>query len=700
MFNSQLIASYLQLKKIPFKKDELDGVVAKANSLSSFSPSERMDWILQQLGMPPGAVSQTGLANAADTCFPGLVFLDLRWVLVAKKDENTLLAKCFETGGEFEFSVDKAPITVIMWIKEAREEGVESPHRRAGQAASASKSLILRLVSEHPRWVIDVCVATLMVNTFAVITSLFAMQVYDRVVPTLAFSTLYSLVAGVFLVYFLDFILKTTRARLLDKNASRIDKKLAAFVFDHLLHAELDKLPRQLGTLTSQISSLDGVRQFFTSSIVFTLIDLPFALLFLGVMYLIGGPIAFVYLTFLLISLTVGFIAQKRSQKANQELTQRSNEKMGVLVDTIKGAETIRSTGSERKFAQEWGNITDAASTASLMQKGINTYATSFSQSFGSVSYAIAIVIGVHQISAGNLTMGSMIACSILGGRVLGPVGQAVGYLIQYEGVRQSMQLVDAFLEVPRNRANRHNLVFPTAKPAELTIEDLEFSYQGASIPQVSIENLQFKAGDRVAILGGIGSGKSTFLKLIAGLMKAEKGRIRANGVDLWELDPHYVSANLSYLPQSPDLFKGSLKENINLGSRGTDAKVMAAINSLQLNTIYAQNDKGLDMEISEGGTGLSGGQRQMVGLARVFVNSPTIWILDEPTASLDSGTQGLVAKALEEHVRPKDILIFATHNLKLATDLSNRILVLDKGKVQRDVPTSSVELKRNQVNA
>lgn len=700
MFNNQLIASYLQLKKLHFKEEELDGVVSRANALSSFSPSERLDWMLQQLGAAPGSVSQTGLANATDACFPGLVFLDLRWVLVTKKDENTLLAKCFETGGEFEFSVERGPITVIMWIKEPQRGDLNSKDSFDRQTKSASSSLILRLVTEHPRWVVDVCLATLMVNTFAVITSLFAMQVYDRVVPTLAFSTLYSLVAGVFLVYLLDFVLKTTRARLLDKNASRIDKKLAEFIFDHLLHAELDKLPRQLGTLTAQISSLDGVRQFFTSSIVFTLIDLPFAILFLCVMYLIGGPIAFVYFGFLVISLAVGVIAQKRSQKANKELTQRSNEKMGVLVDTIKGSETIRSTGSEGRFARDWRDITDAVSTASLMQKGINTYATSFSQSFGSVSYAIAIVIGVHQISAGNLTMGAMIACSILGGRVLGPVGQAVGYLIQYEGVRQSMQLVDAFLEVPRSRANRHSLVFPNTKPTDLTIEDLEFSYQGASVPQVSIEALQFKAGDRVAILGGIGSGKSTLLKLIAGLMKAEKGRIRANGVDLWELDPHYVSASVSYLPQSPDLFKGSLKENINLGSRGTDAKVMSAINSLQLNTIYAQNDKGLDMEISEGGTGLSGGQRQMVGLARVFINSPTIWILDEPTASLDAGTQGLVANALKEHVKPKDILIFATHNLKLATDLSNRILVLEKGKVQRDVPASSVELRRSQGHA
>jgi len=701
MFNSQLISSYFQGLQIKFNQNELDDVVLKANSLSSFSPSERLDYILKNVDGAAGNVSQTSLSAATDSCFPGLVFLDLRWVLVTKKDENTFSAKCFETGCEFEFSIDRAPVTVIMWIKESTRGLARNALSdiQGEQSQSKSKSLIKRLISAHPRWVLDVCLATLMINIFAVVTSLFAMQVYDRVVPTLAFSTLYSLVAGVFLVYIIDFILKTTRSRVLDKNSSRIDKALSEYVFDHLLQADLDKLPRQLGTLTSQISGLDGIRHFFTSSIVFALIDLPFALLFLGVMYVIGGPIAFVYLFFLVTSIVIGIVAQKRSQKANKELTQRSNEKMGVLVDAIKGAETIRSSGSARRFANEWKEILNAVASASLVQKGINTYATSFSQSMGSISYAIAIMVGVHQISLGHLTMGAMIACSILGGRVLGPVGQAVGYLIQYEGVRQSISLVDSFLEVPRNRAGRENLVFPTAKPAELSVEDLEFSYQGASVPQVSVERLNFRAGDRVAVLGGIGSGKSTLLKVLAGLMKSQKGRIRASGVDLWELDPDFLSANISYLPQSPDLFRGSLKENINLGSRGTDSRVTSIINKLQLNKIYAHNDKGLDMEISEGGSGLSGGQRQMVGLARVFINAPAIWILDEPTASLDSGTQELVVRALMESLKPKDILIFATHNLKLATDLSNRILVLENGKVHRDVPTSSVEVRRSQAN-
>ena len=693
MFNKQLLSDYFQCLGVDNASTDIETSVVAGNKLTNTTPSERLKFIAEEIGLRCNGVGQASVDQAPPQAFPALAFIDLRWVLIRQDADGGYLAHCYETDMDLTLPPEKHALTVVLWLKIENEEVVKES-AAPGNSVTTQK-IITALIKKYPRWVVDVCVATLLVNLFAVITSLFAMQVYDRVVPTLAMSTLYSLVVGVFIIYALDFTLKNARSRILDNNASRIDKLLGAHVFSHLLKSELDKLPRQLGTLTAQLTSVESIRGFFTSSIVFTLIDLPFAIFFLFVMYLIGGPIAAVYLCFFVISLTIGFVAQKASQKANADLISRSNEKMGILVDTIKGSETIRSAAAEKSFSKEWNNVSEEVSTSTLAQKRINTLATTLSASLGQVSYAIAILVGVSQIGEGNMTMGAMIACSILGGRVLGPVGQAVGYLIQYESVRQSMSLVDSFLEVPKARGDDASLIFPTIKPSKFSLEALEFAYQGAKVPQVKIPTLEVNAGERIALLGGIGSGKSTLLKVLAGIIKPNSGRIRADGIDLWELDPYYVARNISYLPQSPDLFKGTLKNNLCLGNASSDTKIADVVKLLNLEPIYAQNDKGLDMEISEGGTGLSGGQRQMVGLARIFVNAPTIWLLDEPTASLDVTTQNTVVEAISKRLKPRDILIFATHNLKLARDLSSRIIVMDRGEIQKDVPTENVEVRR-----
>lgn len=693
MFNARLINDYFKCVGADLSAVNIEDAVASGNRLASTTPSERLKFIAESIGLRCDGVGQASVDQAPPHVFPALAFMDLRWVLIDREIDGNYSARCFETDTELSLPAEKLALTVLMWLRIEKESLVQETSSESG--AATTRNIISALIKKHPRWVIDVCVATLLVNLFAVVTSLFAMQVYDRVVPTLAMSTLYSLVAGIFIIYGLDFTLKNARSRILDDNASRIDKTLNDYVFSHLLNSELDKLPRQLGTLTAQLTSVESIRGFFTSSIVFTLIDMPFAILFLGVMYLIGGPIAAVYFAFLVVSLIIGLVAQRASQRANADLISRSNEKMGILVDTIKGSETIRSTASEKAFSAEWNEVCNEVSTSSLAQKRINTLATTLSATLGQISYAVAIVVGVSQIGEGNITMGAMIACSILGGRVLGPVGQAVGYLIQYEGVRQSVSLVDSFLEVPVARGNDESLIFPTTKPSKLSIEGLEFAYQGSKVSQVKIPNLEIQSGERIALLGGIGSGKSTLLKNLAGLIKPNSGRIRADGIDLWELDPYFVARHVSYLPQSPDLFKGTLKNNLSLGQASSDTKISDVTRLLNLEPIYAHNDKGLDMEICEGGTGLSGGQRQMVGLARLFVNAPTVWLLDEPTAALDTTTQTLVVDAIRQRVKPRDILIFATHNLKLARDLSTRIIVMDKGEISKDVPTANVEVRR-----
>jgi ATP-binding cassette subfamily C protein LapB len=282
-----------------------------------------------------------------------------------------------------------------------------------------------------------------------------------------------------------------------------------------------------------------------------------------------------------------------------------------------------------------------------------------------------------------------------LGGRILGPISQAVSYMIQYESVKQGIDMVDKLLELPRERVKQQALLSPDTSPSSLSMDSLKFQYDKAATPQLQVGSLQFSAGERVALLGSIGSGKSTLLKVAAGLYKPTDGRVRLGYSDLWELDPFYISNNVCYLPQSVDLFKGTLKSNLCMDNDVSEVKLMHVMNLLGLDVIAQNSGKGLDMLIHEGGGGLSGGQRQLVGLCRIMLKQPSIWLLDEPTSSLDAHTQKRVISAIQSLIKPSDILIFATHNPQLALELGTRMIIMENGAVTKDVPTSSVEVRR-----
>lgn len=690
MFEAKLLTTFLSHYQVAHEPRALEGLTEQVNRRSSSSPLEKLQWIINELGAQNVDVHQASLQQARDSHLPALIFIDLAWMLLERDADGFKLFHP-SSGYRSVASLDELPVSVVIWLNQKQTNYQDSIVEKNKSVTSLIKNAVLR----KPRWILDVGIATVMVNLFAVISSMFAMQVYDRVVPSLAFDTLYSLVIGILIVYLVDFTLKTTRSKLLDRHSSKIDKEISSDIYEHLTNAQLDALPPQLGTLTAQISGMESIRQFFTSSVVFVLVDLPFSILFLATIYMVGGPVAFVYASFLIFSLAIGYIAQKRSRSLTKVVTMRSNERMGVLVDTIKGAETIKSTGAANRFRTEWNEINDSVSDYSVRQKEISSIATSFSQMLGSLAYAMAIVVGVHLISDGQITMGAMIACSILGGRVLGPVGQAVSYLIQFETVKQSADLVNKFLEIPQDRTSNKSLVFPSLKPRDLVIDSLVFKYAGAQVPQVDIDSLQLHAGERVAILGSIGSGKSTLLKLMSGLYRPTQGLIKTGGADLWSLDPHYLNSSIAYLPQTPDLFKGTLNSNLKLSSGINDTTILQVIETLGLGAIVNQSDQGLDLPISEGGAGLSGGQRQLVGLARIFIRRPTIWVLDEPTASLDPDNQQRVKNALLQTLTPNDILIFATHNPRLAVELATRVIVMDRGKIIKDVPSEAVQVRK-----
>ncbi len=545
--------------------------------------------------------------------------------------------------------------------------------------------LVLTEMFRTRRWIRDVAIATVLVNLLAVGTSLFAMQVYDRVVPTLAYSTLWTLVVGMGIVISLDWLLKTIRARILDSVSCAVNNRVSQRVFDHIMQVRLDLRPRSLGTLAAQVGGLDSVRQFFSSGVVFALVDMPFALMFIAFISVIGGPVGWVYLCLLPIAALLGYSTQARLRRLTREQLIRSNERQGLLVDSIQGAESIRSNNATWRFSEQWHEITRTIGHYNIQNKAISNFSTVSTGSLSSAAYISAIVVGVQQIEAGNLTMGGLIACSILGGRVIAPIAQSVQQLVQWQNVAQSLQMVDQLLRLDTERDPDQNLLIPEQTPSRIELLDLTFSYPNSPIKQLDIPTLRFNAGDRVLLLGAIGSGKSTLLKTLAGLYRPSSGRIRLGAADLWEMEPNAVAEVVGYLPQNVHLFKGTLRSNLALSGAVGDSQLLQLCEVLGIDQIAAASPQGLNLEISEGGEGLSGGQKQMVGLGRLLLGRPRIWLLDEPTASLDTQADSRVMATLHQYIQPNDIVVISTHRPALALEQANRVIVLHEGRIIED---------------
>lgn len=612
---------------------------------------------------------------------PALISYQDNWYL-AQHAEDESISLTDSDGNQQIVAEELLQDAMVLWLRHSKRK---RPLKSFSIKNNIAAGLVWRELFREPRWLWSVLVATLVINVLAVGNSIFALQVYDRVVPTQAYATLTTLVMAMAIIISLDWFLKTLRARIVDSVSCAVDKRVSQKVFDHLLHIQLDMQPKSLGTLAAQVSGLDSVRQFISSTAILILLDLPFALFFIGMIALIGGNVAWVYVVLFPIALAIGFFAQYRQRRLMREQMMRHNERQGLLVDTIRGAESIRSNNSTWRFSQQWHQVTESIDGYHVQNKAISSFSTITIMSMAAMAYVLAIVVGVFEIEAGNLTMGGLIASSILGGRVIGPISQSASQIAQWQNVSQSLQMVNEVLQLNPERREDQQLLMPDLVPETIQLDQVQFAYPDSPIQQIKVDQLSFKKGDRVLLLGPIGCGKSTLLKLIAGLYRPQEGRIRLGDADLWAIDPQVVALHVSYLPQSVHLFKGTLRSNLALSGMATDSTLVQITKELGIDAIAAGNTMGMDMPISEGGEGLSGGQKQLVALGRLMINQPRIWLLDEPTASLDNESEVKVWQTLDKYVSKDDILIVATHKPMQAMKLANRVIVVQNGEVARD---------------
>jgi ATP-binding cassette subfamily C protein LapB len=598
------------------------------------------------------------------------------WLLNELRDNYVLL----ETGSGETLEVPKADIeeAAVIWIALPAKEHIKSAK------GNPAKELLLRTLLSKKRILIEVAIATFMTSMLTMATSMFAQQVYDRVIPTFAYATLWALGGLVFVLLLFDFFLRVTRAKMLDRVSRELDEEISYELFKSLSDVRLDARPKAVGSLAAQISGLDSARAFFTSGVLFTLAEVPFALLFMVVINIIAGPLVWVYVMAAIVAVCMGLWAQMHVRKMTQQTIQSGYQRNGLLVEAIAGGETIKALGAGWRFADHWRVTTERISNSALRSRQASAVASALAINLSTAAYISVIVFGVQQIEAGALTVGGLIATTILGGRIIGPISSAMNLLTQAQTATQSLSAIDTVLSLPKEREPGATTITPIDLGRQIQLEAVQFFYGEAPVPNLDIPKLSFEPGDRVVLVGPPGCGKSTLLRVLAGLYKPGSGRVLIGDIDLSMLDSEKVRSLVGLMPQEIQLFNGTLRDNLQIGGAVDDARLMSVVRLLGLDSLVADHPKGIDRPISEGGYGLSVGQRQLCGVARLLLRRPRVWLMDEPTSALDHQSERRMYETLNQQIAPEDILIVATHRPS-AVPFCERVLMMQRGRIVAD---------------
>ena len=551
-------------------------------------------------------------------------------------------------------------------------------------------NLIRDAVLERRGLLIEIAVAGIMINLLAVATSFYSMQVYDRVVPTGASQTLLALTLGVLGALAFELLTKFVKSGLSERLADEVDSQLARLIYTRFLAIRLDQLPASVGSLSGQLKGYETVRAFISTIPAQLLIDMPFLLVYGLTIGFVGGWIGLIPMGFMVLSLGLGLAYRRKIENLTRQATQASHLKTGLLVETIEGAETIKSGQGGWRMLTRWLQTTDQARATELQMRQVTEHAQYWIAALHQMSYIAMVASGALIVTQGGMTMGALIACTILSGRILTPIGTFPGMLIQWGHSRAALQSLDRIWSLQDDHHGIDQPVVLQTLEGHYQFEGVEASYAGK--PALRVPSLQIRPGEKIAVLGPVGAGKTTLLRLLSGMYKPQKGRIHLDGVDLAYLSKPVLAEQIGFLQQEGRLFSGTLRDNLVLGM--IDPGDQALLNTAKLTglhaTVLSDFPLGLQQPIHEGGVGMSGGQKQLTNLTRVFLRQPRIWLLDEPTASLDRQSEAGVMQALARTLRPSDTLVLVTHKPEMLA-LVNRIIVVANHQIVIDGPRDEV---------
>ncbi len=543
----------------------------------------------------------------------------------------------------------------------------------------------------------DVVLGTLIANLLAVAVSLFALQVYDRVIPNQSISSLWVLFIGAILAVSVEAILKVMRSGLLDISGRLIEMEISASLFRKMLGMKLSKRPMPPSTMAYMMREFGSVREFFTTTSINSAADIPFVIIFLGLIFLIAGPVSLIILGAMLMIIVPSIFARRKMVQLSEEMMGGYSAVNQVLTESSYGQETIKTLRAENYYQKKWEDLILLNSSKTTAQRILSAKLTFSAQAVQQLAYLSAIVAGVYLVFAGELTVGAIIAISILSTRCLAPVTNLANTLVKWQQVKASLNGLEQIIDSEQEKSIHRHYVQASSLVGDYVLDRVTFSYDEEMAPVLDIEALSIKAGRTTAILGSNGAGKSTLLMLLSGLYDQSAGTITLDGLALDQIQPDDLRRHIGYLSQTEMLLTGTIRENLDPSGRNySDEILFSSLRFAGMGKFIKSHPMGLDMKILDGGKGLSTGQKLSIGLARLFLQNPTIILLDEPTASFDQMLEQKVVRKLKTWLEGKTCVLTTHRNAVL--DLADDIIVLQKGRVSLSGPAEDVvqKLTRN----
>ncbi len=536
----------------------------------------------------------------------------------------------------------------------------------------------------------DILAAALLINVFALALPLFTMNVYDRVIPNFGVETLWMLAASLVLVLGLDYLLRLLRGHFIDLASARIDIKLSTMIMERVLGMRMADRPASVGSFAATLRSFESIRDFIASATVTALIDLPFALLFMLVILWISWPLVFFPIIGGAAIVVYSYVVQHKMRDLSDSTFRATALRNATLVESLTALETIKAQSAEGQMQEKWERTAAFLARVNSELRLLSASAINGTMTLQQLTNVVTIVAGVYLIHAGMLTMGGLIACTMLIGRATAPLGQIVGLLMQYHNARLSLSSLEQTMTRPTERSAETALIHRPEIHGDIEFREVTFGYGERGEPALKDVSFRIKAGEHVVVIGRVGSGKTTLQKLMLGLYEPTAGAVLVDGVDLRQLDPADLRRNIGYVGQDSMLFFGTLRENIAIGAPYADDRaIVEAADVGGLTEFVNRHPQGFDMAIGERGESLSGGQRQGVAIARAMLLNPPILILDEPTSAMDFSSEARFKERLRGFAEHKTVVI-VTHRTSLI-DLADRVIVVDGGRVVADGPRESV---------
>ncbi|WP_297443962.1 type I secretion system permease/ATPase [Sulfurimonas sp.] len=611
------------------------------------------------------------------------------------------------------FSEDKKQVKIIMPAEEAIEQWVDLEDledeyigygfmiKKAYEYADDTKKT-LNLKQKHWFWSTiklsagiykDVLFASLLINLFVIATPLFTMNVYDRVIPNNAIETLWVFAIGVVIVYLIDSFAKFSRNYLLETAAKKSDVIMSSIIFEKVLSLKMANIPASVGSFASNIKDFDNIRGFLTNATMAALIDLPFAVIFLAVIGYIGGSIVIFPMLTMLFIIGYSFFIKKPLRASIESTHQASANKSSILIETLSNIETLKTLGVLNQIQWKWEESTGEIANKSFNSRMLSASIPTITQLLIQLNTVVIIVFGVYKIQSFELSMGGLIAIVILTGRTLAPMGQIASLITNYEDAKASFETINNIIEQPSEKPLGKHFVEAPKFDGQIEFVDVTFTYPGSDVPALKNVSFTIRHGEHVAIIGRIGSGKSTIQKLILGLYEPDAGQILVDGIDINQIDPADLRRHMSYVSQDILLFRGTVKENITFrASHATDGAMIRAAQISTASEFIKKHPKGYEMPVGERGQGMSGGQKQSIGIARALLLETPVVMMDEPSSSMDQVTETKLLSNLETYLKNKTFIL-VTQKMNLLK-IADRVMVINEGKIIIDAPKEEAILK------